>query len=209
MGLFGKIDTFNLERLGPFCDVVVGTDGRYTDLNQAISDGHTRIILGEGAILTANLSLTAATGFIVSPGSSRNMDLGAFTLSVESSNWHFEGFEISGASGSGIVVSSGNSISIERCDLNTNGVHGVHIQSPVNNVHLSTIRCSSNTGDGVRMDSGTDNTMVLGSYCSFNTGYGINDLDNSSIVVACRIEGNTAGGINGTPEAEAGNIEQA
>lgn len=199
-----KVTVANLERLGMW-DVVVGTDGQTTDLNAAAAAGHKRILLAPGAILTANLDLTAAGGCLFSPGHPQNMNLGAFTLTVSGSGWHLEGFRLLNATGVALVVSASGAIMLSRLELRDASSHGLHITSAGNNFHYDRIQCYNNGGDGVRVEIGATNHRFHNSEFFSNTGYGVNDLDDSTILVGNLITPNTAGAINGTPDIDVGN----
>ncbi len=193
----------NLERLGMW-DVVVGTDGQTTDINAAYAAGHRRMLLVQGAILTANLTLSASTGCLFNPSHPQAMNLGAYTLTVSGSNWNLEGFRLLSATGVALVISGGEA-SLSRLELRSAGSHGLHITTASNNYTYDRVQCYDNGGDGVRVESGATNHRFHN--CSFfsNTGYGVNDLDDSTILVGNLITPNTAGAINGTPDLDVGN----
>lgn len=203
-GFWGAVDTNKLERTGPIGDSVCGTNGESTDLNALVAAGRSRIILAPGAILTANLTITSA-GFLWSPFHPRNLNLGAFTLTINAGFFHLEGFSIQGASGAGVVVLDVNNVSIVRVGALNCGSHGIHMQSTFDNHEIRACFATGNAGDGIRLDAGSNYCRLIGNLSTGNTGYGINDLSNSGIVVANRIDGNTAGALNGTPAIDVGN----
>lgn len=198
-----KVTVANLERLGMW-DVVVGTDGQTTDINAAYAAGHRRILLVPGAVLTANLDLSASVGCLFNPSHPQGLNLGAYTLTVSGQNWHLEGFRLLSAAGVALIVSS-LTCSISRLELREAGSHGLHVTTASNNFAYDRIQCYNNGGDGVRVESGATNHRFHN--CSFfsNTGYGVNDLDNSTILVGNLMTGNTAGALNGTPDIDVGN----
>ena len=202
-----KWDQALQDELGPPWDAVCGTKGLSTDLNAVVAAGHKRIMIAPGAVLTAALVLSTANGWLMSFGGSRMVNLGAFSIVVAASDWHLEGFEVNGASGAGIVLTA-SGISCTRVSAIGCGTHGFHVTSGSNH-HLLGCRSWSNTGDGLRAEAATTNLVAVMCYLSFNTGWGVNDIANDCILSGGnRIEGNTAGGINGTPAVNSGNLVQ-
>ena len=109
-----------LPRFDAFC----GDDGDDTDLNALVAGGAKRIVLGIGAVLTGHLTLTASSGFIWSPFNLRAITLGAYTIYIQGSSWHLEGFTINGSAYPAIEVQSGDVITLHRLQL-INSWHGI------------------------------------------------------------------------------------
>ena len=202
---FGQVNEVNLARI-PLVDSFCGTAGENTDLNALVAAGKTRILCGPGAVLTANLTLTGSSGFIVSLFGARALNLGAYTITVDGATWHLEGLSVMSAAGAGFVfASNANGCSLVRCAAQSCGSHGIHVNTSFNDHVIQGCYFLSNGGDGIRMESGANVCRVIGNFSYGNTGYGINDLSNSAIAVANRIDGNTAGALNGTPAIDVGN----
>jgi hypothetical protein len=208
MGSFwGPVDKANLERVGPWADIVAGTDGADTDVNALVAAGHVRIILGHGSVLTASLTISASNGFLWSPRNYRSLTLGAYPLVIDGSFFHLEGFQIAGATGVGITLSTNaNSITIQRVGSVSNTSHGIEIANTFDNDSIENCWIISNGGDGIRVGAGAANARIVGNTITTNTGYGVNDLDDSTILVSNKLTGNVAGAINGTPDVNVGNL---
>ncbi len=99
-----KWDLALQQKIGPPWDAVCGDDGEDTDLNALVAAGKTKILLMTGAVLTANLTITATGGFFWSPHHFRAINLGAYTLTINGAYWQLAGFRIEGAVGAGIVL---------------------------------------------------------------------------------------------------------
>lgn len=186
------------ERLGPWFDLFVGTDGRVSDLYAAYNThGARKIVLAAGATLSADLTITAADVFIWSPFN-QSLNLGAKKITVDGVGRVFlAGFRLDGA-GAGIIVQNSGEVWFERVAVQNATSHGIHLLSSVNDATFDRCRLYQNGGDGVRFTAGNHPRMT-NSLSYGNVGYGVNDLTNSSILVANRIANNTAGQINGTP----------
>jgi len=193
------VNTPNLERLGPWFDLFVGTDGRVSDLYAAyVTHGARKIVLCAGATLSADLTISASDVFIWAPFHPEGINLGAKKITVDAATRvHLAGFKLSG-SGAGIVVQNSGEAWLERVHVINATSHGLHLLSAVNDCIIDRCELVTNGGDGIRFTAGSSarvhNSLVYG-----NTGYGVNDLTNSSILLGNRIAANTAGQINGTP----------
>lgn len=204
MGLWGPVSAANLERVGLF-DLYVGSDGRTSDLFAAYTThGARKIMLGPGATLSADLTISAGGVYVWSPFHPRILSLGNKKLTITGDNCYLAGFAISGAPAVGIEVASSARVYFERVAVESCGSHGIHFNSGGNDSNVDRCYLATNTGDGIRFTS-TSHANVRGCTIYGNTGYGVNDLANASILVANRIAANTAGQINGTPSVNTGN----
>lgn len=195
-------------RIGPPWDAVCGDDGLSTDLNAVWAAGHRRILLAEGAILTAGLGLNTAGAWIWSPFHPLALNLGAFTLTVNAAYMVLAGFSIQGAAGTGFACQqNADELFLERIGAVSCGVHGIHLNNDHDDHVLDRVICRGNTADGIRTKAGALNVRIINSEMTGNTGFGVNDLDDSSILVGNKINGNTAGQINGTPAIDVGNLK--
>lgn len=194
-----------LTRVGPIFDATVATDVGQTDINQAYSDGARAIMLGPGAVLTADLAISATT-ILWSPFHPRDLSISStYKISVSANYVTLAGFGIGGGSTVGILVQGSASACIfERilCDGLTS--HGLQFTTSGNDHSLSKVWATGNGGDGLKIHSGAGSIRATDCVFYGNTGYGVNDGDNSSILVANRIATNTAGNINGTPAVYSG-----
>ena len=199
MGSFwGPVTTANLERVGPWADIVAGTDGADTDINALVTAGHKRIILGTGSILTANLTLTASDGFFWAPLSPRGFNLGTFSLVISGASWHFEGFKLDGSAGVGLKLTGGGNITLHRVEVRDQTSHGVEGAGTGNDSEIMNCFITNNGGDGVKIAAAHANWRVGFSFIWNNTGWGINDLSNTVIEGSNRRDSNTAGSLSGT-----------
>jgi len=195
-----------MNRLGPWVDEIVGTDGNYASLNSAVAAGATRIILCDGAYLSAALSLTNVNGgFIVHMGPGI-LNLGAYGITVTEGAWRFEGFRLASGSGVGIYLAT-NALSSEFARVRVVGFssHGIQLGTNANDHLLYGCTCTTNGGDGIKVGANSSCARIEASMSYGNTGYGVNDTSNSAIVVGNRLDGNTAGAIGGTPSIDVGN----
>jgi hypothetical protein len=197
-------DTASMERVGPWFDLFVGTEGRVSDLYAAYNThGARKIVLCAGATLSADLTIAANDVYIWSPFQATALNLGAKKITVTGARVHLAGFRLDGA-GAGIVVDTSGEAWFERIAVQNATSHGIHLLSSQNDAVIDRCRLFQNGGDGLRLTVGSharmENSLSYG-----NTGYGVNDLTNSSILVGNRIAANTAGQINGTPSVNTGN----
>jgi hypothetical protein len=202
----GAVDTTNLEKVGIYADAVCATNGAGTDLNALHAAGAKKIILGPGAVLTANLSLTGNDGWLWSPYNPLALDLGAYKLAVVGHRWHLEGFSVDGSASVGVAV-EGSSIlcTIRRVGALNCTSHGIQLNTTSDYHRVEECYIESNGGDGIWINATVANAKIFGNHSRLNTGYGVNDLSNSCLLGLNQIDGNTAGALNGTPDQDVGN----
>jgi len=199
------VDSDNLHRLGPFIDGFVGTDGKYSDLYEAVNTGGwSRIILAAGATLSADLTLSASNGFIWSPFGPGALSLGGKKITVVGDNWKLQGFKISSPTAIGIEI-QGALATLLDITVTGAGSHGVYFNTSDNHHVCDRLRVTACAGDGIHVISGCSSVRIYSSFCWSNTGYGVNDQDDSTILVGNYLAGNTAGALNGTPAIDVGN----
>lgn len=193
-----NFDDINLAKLGPYIDGVVGTNGEYQDLYAAVmTGGWKRIVLAAGCTMSADLTISANDGFIITLG---NYWLVANSntrrLTITGARWRLQGFSMNNPTGVGITISG------DRCILDTMGIFGATshgLQFTGGDDHsLSNCFILNSTGDGVLINAGVDRCRVLGNAISGNGGWGINDASNTIIEASNYVAGNTSGGINST-----------
>lgn len=192
----GSVNVANLERVGPFADIIVGTEGRTADLNAAYAAGHRGIILAPGAILTAKLTI-AANCTIWSPHESNRIALGAYGIEVTGGTTFLAGFNVNGGTGVGIE-NSGGVLHAERVQVNGFSSHGLLLSAGSNDQRFDRIDSRSNGGDGFRANSGASYARVCNSMFWSNTGYGFNSLSGTSMIFGVRFYNNAAGSKNGS-----------
>jgi len=204
-----NLDTDTMQRLGPWCDGFVGTECKTNDLYEAyVTEGWRNIVLFKGAILTQDLTIAANQVSIWSPYNCQALSLGAHGIIITGVQCKLEGFTINGATGVGILISGTGSVDLHNIASINCGSHGIEVASSANDMNFTKCRMFYNGGDGLRIGVGAYRTGLSGkSVCYGNTGYGVNDLDDSSILVGNRLDGNTAGAVNGTPDVDVGNAK--
>ena len=111
----------NLARLGPIADGVVGTDGKYADLYEAvITAGWKRILLAPGAFLSQDLTIAADYGFIVGNQHGRIINLGSNNIFLNGNYWRLEGFQVHNGSGVGITNTGHENYFAHICEITEN-----------------------------------------------------------------------------------------
>jgi hypothetical protein len=189
-----SVSADNLARLGPFVDGIVGTTGKYSVLNDAISAGWTRILLASGASLNANLTLTGQTSII---GLSPSVTIaGNYQINVQASDCYFEGFKLTNNTGVGFYVTGARArffrVSAQSCLS-----HGFHLNAAWGDHELMACLAYANGGDGVRCET-NNYTRIMMLLSQSNVGWGVNDLTNVVQISCSYIVGNTAGQRSGT-----------
>lgn len=201
-----------LEKCGPFMDCAIGTQGKYTSLNAAITAGHTRIIVLPGATLTAALTISANNvsirGFMNALGSP--VDLGGYKIAVTGDNVYLSGFRIDGTSLTGLEI-RGENARIENVSvINAGATAGLYMNSTAGNHLIFNCQFRDNdavgTIDGILLTAAAGQyTRIIGCDCGSNGQYGINDASNAAIMVGNNCTGNGTGGINSSSTYVAAN----
>lgn len=188
-----SVSADNLARLGPFVDGIVGTNGKYSVLNDAVASGWTRILLATGASLNANLTLSARTSII---GLSPSVTVtGNYALNVVASDCYFEGFAISNNSGVGFYV-TGSRARFYRVDALNCLSHGFHFNAGWGDHEMNMCLAFANGGDGVRCE--VNNPVRISQLRSqSNTGWGLNDLYGVAQITCSYLIANGGGQHNG------------
>lgn len=185
----------NMSKLGPFVDGIVGTDGKYSVLNNAIAAGWTKMLLSTGASLNADLTLGSNVSII-----SRHTTVsiaGNFCINVAGNDCYLEGLSISNNTGKGIYV-TGQRVRMFRVIASYCLTHGIHLNSSATGDHeLISVLAFANTGDGINI-AASNYTRIICSRAQSNTGWGVNDLSNVVQMSSSLVYGNTAGQISGT-----------
>lgn len=200
-----NITAANLNRLGPWADEIVGTDGNYASLNAAVAAGARRIVLADGAYLSTGLTLASASGGFIVNLSPQLLTLGAYGIAVTAGSWRFQGFRLYNGSGVGIYVfSSAGYCEFVNIEVRQFTSHGLQIE--VTNDHfISGSKFLLNGGSGIRIGSSPVAVRAIGNMSYGNTGYGFYDGGNKAMLIGNRLDGNTAGAIYGTPAVDVGN----
>jgi hypothetical protein len=181
-----------LNRLGPYLDCFVGTDGEYQTLNAAIAAGAKRIFLTDGATMSSNLSISASDGFIVGfHHMNLTINASSYNLTITGDNWNLEGFVLN----TGRLKIEGTECSMERVWSYNSATTGIWLAAGDRHC-LSGCWCTSATTDGLYITAGVDYCKV--NQCEFknNGGYGVNDLSNLIMEGSNYYAGNASGGIN-------------
>lgn len=206
----GSVSVANLERVH-YSDIICGTEAQTTDLNALLTAGHKRILLAPGAILTADVTISASDGYIRSLLLFSTLNLGAYQLTFSGVRWILEGFEVSGATKTGIILTSASAdfilIGVSSRSHTGASSHGIDLQTTNNDFRMTGCSFRQNGGDGVKLGASASAARIVDNFIWGNTGYGVNDGSDSSIIVANRLNNNTAGAINGTPAIDVGNLK--
>lgn len=195
----GDVDTDALRLLGPSgFDGFVNEKGQTDDLYYAyVTLGWRRIMLGPGAQITADLTIAANNVVVWSPFHRGSLSLtGAKKITVSGFDVMLAGFMLDG---SGAAIEVTGRAHFERVAVRNGSGHGIYLNTTENEIEFHNCESRGNTNDGLRIASGASSVKVIGGLYYNNGGYGINDLDDSSILAACRVAANTTGQINGTP----------
>lgn len=204
-----KISTANLERLGPFFDCVVGTEGRVTDLFTAYQTlGARRIVLLPGATLSADLTIQASGTVIWCFDEATNINLGAKKILVNNTAIKvvLAGLRLDGAGG-GFEVAASAKVHFIRCAALNCTNDGFYLNGSASDHIFDSCIAQGNGRDGIRLSSGS-HARIVNSLITGNTGWGVNDLTNSAIFTGGRIAGNTAGQINGSSLTGTSTVKQ-
>lgn len=201
------INAARLNRLGPWFDEHVGTDGNYQDLKAALDAGKTRIVLGVGAFLSADVVISTNNGFIWSPYEAGRLNLGAFGIEIQGQNWRLAGFQLNGGSAQ-IKFNNASAalIALARVSVwNNTAGPGIWLAGAGGGGYVLIDSCESvlNTTDGLLIASGYTNTRVIGGRYTNNGGYGVNDANGAStgaLVLGCGLLANSSGRLNGVQE---------
>jgi hypothetical protein len=186
----------NLARLGPIADGVVGTDGKYADLYEAvITAGWHRILLAPGAYLSQDLTITTNYGFIVGNQHGRIISLGAHNIFLNANYWRLEGFQLYNGSGVGIT-NTGNENYFAHISVNSY-VRGFVFSPTGDDNQMFACTVDSCSSDGVLCQSGANRTRILGSTIINNGGWGVDDTgSDDALIIGNRIAGNSSGQVN-------------
>ena len=197
-----------LEKCGPWFDCAIGTQGKYTSLNDAIAAGHTRIAVLPGATITADLTITAASVWIIGFGARETVVLGGYKITVSGNFCRLAGFAINAASGIGIEI-TGYQANISRVNVHDCGGHGIYLNDAYGHHQLLHCRCQDNAGastDGIYMTAAAAAGTFITNCLSIGNGrYGINDAGNCAIMVGNKCTGNGTSGINSSSTFVAAN----
>lgn len=191
----------NFNRLGPWFDEYVGTEGNYQDLKAAYDAGARRILVGPGASLSAALTIAADDVAIVSVVAGPKTALVSFPLAypltITGARCYLDGIAFNSITGV-CILAQGDALEARRLYINGGSTHGIHLNNTFNDHVVEGCWIIGNGGDGVKIDSGCDWARVHNCVIWGNTGWGINDGANNVIEGLNRLNGNTAGAINGT-----------
>ena len=191
-----SVSVDNLSRLGPFVDGVVGTEGKYSVLNDAIAAGWTRIVLASGASLNADLTIPLNTSIIALQAGITLA--GNFCLNVAGADCYLEGFTVINSGGKGFYI-TGQRARFCRVRAMSCLSHGFHFANTSWGDHeMTSCLAYGNGGDGIRCEL-YNYTRIILSRSQNNVGYGVNDLIPNAVQISCSlINGNTAGQRSGS-----------
>jgi len=189
-----------MEKLGPFLDGIVGTEGKYTDLYAAINTGGwTRMIVTPTATLSANLTISSHIGFIWALGQREGTVLSNYKITISGNYWKIVGIKL--ASGAAGWELQGHDYDFENCAATGGSSHGLYLNSSSGGFIFRGCSFLSNAGDGIKIAVGSLYNQFVGCDSHGNTGYGVNSAvvgSGYSIFAGCRLGTNTAGSVSGT-----------
>lgn len=200
-GASGQLNAANMEKLGPWFDCVVGTDGKYTDLKAALDGGHKQIMLATGATLSADVTLSSGLTLIISPYPARALNIGNASITVNANYCKLQGFMLDGAgthAGAGIILSGSASYTLLRDVLVDDFIGaGFDLATTGNENVLDCCESTGNGGDGVLVASGADYTRISNCLINNNGAYGVDDsAGGGSIIIGCNLRGNASGQVD-------------
>ena len=207
----------NMAKLGPLADGVVGTNGQYTDLYQAMIDPAgpmwKRVLVVAGAVMSRDVVIPAGGAYtaasIIGIGGYPVSIGGGYQLSIAADDVFVDCIKLSGAVGKPNITISGNRARLHRVySLYATTVAGHGIAVTVGS-HFYFIECYTygNGGNGISLSSGSIAT-VLACHSQGNTGWGLYDASgsgNNLVALGNVIWGNTAGQISTTSTIVAAN----
>jgi len=190
------ITATTMARLGPYIDGFVGTDGEYQDLYAAVmTGGWKRIIVTPGCTMSANLTLSASDGFIVSFDYywAVTINSNSKRLTVSGDRWMLKGFKINTPSGGDGLVVTGTDIVMDGIGIISGSARGIFLNGGDNHV-ITMCKIQSNGDDGVEISSGVDRCRIHRNHINGNGAWGIDDNSGSMIEGGNYLGGNTSGG---------------
>lgn len=205
------LNVANMSRLGPMVQGIVGTDGAYADLYDAMGDPAgpqwRRVIVVPGATLNTDLTISGANyGCIMGYGMQFITGTGKLTLD-NCAGWVLQYFRLTGtvtATGAINIIGGGDRNIIDHCWVYTSGGSGIYLARPFNRVINCTI--TNSAVDGIKIDAGLSYSWVRGCGIGGCTGWGINDASNKVIASDNYVLTNTAGQINTTSTYLSNNV---
>lgn len=183
-----------LARCGPLVDGVLGTDGKYQSINDAITAGWTRMLVTTGAIITADVTLAGTRCCLVGLGSVPIT--GNYKLTVSSDDAVVSDIRLSNNAGIGLCI-TGNRAKLAGISVSNCNSHGIQLNGSAGSHRLVDCVAYNNGGDGLRIEAAND-TFITVLRSQQNTGYGVNDLSNIMKISVSDLRANTAGAKSGT-----------
>jgi hypothetical protein len=194
------ITAARLNRLGPWFDEYVGTEGNYQDLKAAYDAGARRMLIGPGASLSAALTIAADNVAIVSVVANPKAALAqfplAYPLTISGNQCYLDGIAFNSVTGVAITV-TGDDFEARRLAIYSSSSHGIYLNNTYNDAVIEGCWIISNGGDGVKTIAGCDHTRIHNCIIYGSTGWGINDAAGNCLEGCNRLDGNSGGAING------------
>jgi len=185
----------NMSRLGPFVDGIVGSEGKFSVLNDALAAGWTRIIVSAGASMNAAVNITTAVSIMAFHHGLVQIT-GNYPINVSGSDCYFEGFKIVNTAGVGFYV-TGARARFYRMRVESCLSHGIHFNAAWGDHEVLMSNIYANGGDGIKIAASNPVRIAMCRIQS-NTGWGVNDATNIVQITCSQINANTAGQVNST-----------
>ena len=193
----------NMNRLGPLVDGIVGTNGQYQDLYEAMVDPAgplwTKVIVCAGCTMSQDVLLGAAyqSGCIVSLG--QLVEIGRKKLTIDCDDFIMRNVLIRSTTGDGLVLSEDRTM-LDGVSILYSGGYGIKIESAGGGGYHKIINSVvyDNGDDGIEIANGMS-VYIAGTKIQANAGYGIDDNNASTTAVQMLgnlVTGNTLGQID-------------
>jgi len=202
----------NMNLLGPLVDGIVGTNGEYQDLYEAMVDPAgplwKKVIVTTGCTMSQDVTLTSgyAGGCIVSPGGVIN--IGAKKLTIGCDDFMLRNVAIGSTTGDSLVLTEDRTYLHNVSILSSGGIGiKIEVSGGGGNHRIEQCLIYNSAGDGVEIANPSWVTMI-GCRIQANGGYGVDDNNASTtftIFVANIITGNSSGQLDSVSTLVAAN----
>lgn len=183
-----------LRKMMLVADGTVGDMGEYSILNDAIAAGWTKIFLGSGAYMDANLSISSHNIIIFSISNKREIDLGNYSITISGHQAMLSGFTLDGTNAN--ITISGVQAVIDNVRVINSSGDGINLTAASGRHRILNSEIQENDGDGIECSSGNQ-ALIIGNTIIDNGAYGIDDNNGSCIAVGNDLQNNTSGSTSG------------
>ena len=172
------LNTAFIQSLGPVADGIVGTDGQYQDLYEAMEDAGgpqwTKVIAAVGCTMSQAVTLTSAVSIIAL---ANRVSIGARVLRIEGANSFVSNIRIDSSTANGIEIDCSRVV-ISNCMIDDATGIGIKVET---GDYIDIIGCNiyANGGDGIELDDGT-RVRCIRNRVQSNGGWGIDDNNSAT-----------------------------